>query len=102
MTELNTVIVGTKYLGAAAVRTVAMMRPGMEVALRREDHKYDHHAIQCHFYGVQVGYIPKIVNPPVALSMDRGQTATAFVTAAADICGDKVRVEPKIIVRYGE
>ncbi len=103
MTETATVIVGTKYKGAEAVGAVEKMRPGDAITLRRDGYnRHDANAVECWFLGMMVGFVPKITNPAIARAFDAGHRPTASVTAAARIERGKVRVEPKITVRWGE
>jgi len=101
--ELRSVIVGTRYRGQAAIDAIARMRPGDSVRLERENHPNDIYAIQCHYLGTFVGYIPKLVNTRIAPQMDSGSIATAVVETSAVIRrGNFIQTEPKLRITLGE
>lgn len=102
MTEIATVIVGTKFYGAKALDAMDRMRVGDAVTLRRNEHPKDLNAVECHFLGVFIGYIPRITNPAIARAFDVGKTPIATVTECGRIAAGKVKAEPKIIVRWEE
>ena len=102
-TEVQTVIVGTRWRGEAALSALARMKPGDAIRLEREvGNGYDYAAIACHFHGLHVGFIPRQVNAPIAQAMDAGAIATAVVEVAANVTRTGYIVkEPKIRVTVG-
>ncbi len=103
MTEVATVIVGTKFKGALALEALARMRQGDEVRLNRDrTNRFDAYAIECHYLGTNVGFVPKLVNAPIAKALDSGAKAAVIVTDPGRVEGGRVKTEPKILIRWGE
>ena len=98
MTTFKTVVVGTKFRGAVAVEAVGRLRQGDALRLQREDHPRDRYAIQVHFGGLMIGYIPRVVNPRIAPLMDRGDQFEAVVDVPAEMSRGTIVIEPKITV----
>lgn len=101
--QIETIIVGTRWRGEAALSALARMKPGDAIRLEREvGNRHDYAAIACHFHGLHVGFIPRQVNAPIAQAMDAGAIATAVVEVAARITNAGFIVkEPKIRVTVG-
>jgi hypothetical protein len=100
VTTIPTVIVGIKFYGAKAMEAVSLMRPGQAVLLRRAMHPKDPNAIECHFLGVFVGYVPRQANEPIATAFDAGKTPIAVITERGRIERGRVKAEPKITVSW--
>jgi len=103
MTQIATVIVGSKFRPKQAREALTMMKPGTEIRLRRDpNNAFDAYAIECHFLGQHVGFIPRQANPEIARAMDSGVKPIAIVTEPGRIDNGRVAIEPKIRVRWGE
>jgi hypothetical protein len=102
MTQVTTVIVGSKFHGVDALAAVAKMRAGDEILLVRVDNKFDAYAIECHFGGRMTGFVPKQANVPIANALDGGVKATARVIEPGRVEAGRIRAEPKILIRWGE
>lgn len=100
MTEIATVIVGTKYKGIDALNAVEVMRIGEPVTLKRAQHPKDANAVECHYLGVFVGFVPRQANPAIARAFDIGKTPIATITERAVVRAGRVRAEPKITVSW--
>lgn len=100
MNEYRTAVVGTKHYGLAALTAVSRMQPGDAVRVEREPtNKYDQYAVQVHFLGVHVGYVPKLVNRPIAFLLDNDRSVTAVCIGAPEIHGSWIKKEPMILIR---
>lgn len=100
MKELETVIVGTRFRGENAIRASARLAVGQEIRLQRDAaNPYDANAVACFAFGMQIGFLSKLVNAPIAAAMDSGSDATATVIAPAEITGKLyIKREAKIRV----
>jgi hypothetical protein len=103
MTQVATVIVGTKFKGLHALQALDQMRAGDEVVLVRDpNNKYDAYAIECHYLGQNLGFVPKTNNTPIAKAIDGGVKAIATVTEPGRVEAGRIKAEPKILIRWGE
>ena len=103
MTQVATVIVGTKFKGMHALQAIDQMRAGEEIVLIRDpNNRFDAYAIECHYLGQNVGFVPKQANAPIAKAIDGGVKPVATITEPGRVEGDRVKVEPQILIRWGE
>ena len=103
--ERRCVIIGTraKWRGQEAVDVAARLAPGDEVTLRRDpENGHDPNAIEVHFAGVFLGFIPAIVARDIAPVIDRGTMPAAFVVQRGEAYqrGDAMKVEPMLVLRW--
>jgi len=98
---IPTVLVGTRFKGAAAKSAVALMRAGDPVELVREaDNAFDPLAVACHYRGLHVGYIPRQANQAIAARLDAGLELTCTVREPPVVHGPIIRTEPKLTVSW--
>jgi hypothetical protein len=101
--EIPTVIVGTRWRGDRAIAAIAAMKPGDTVQLIREAaNQHDAYAVACQYRGLQVGYIPRAANMPVAVAIDRGSVVTAIVESPAQVTHrGYIKAEAKLRIYLG-
>ncbi len=102
MTILRTPLVGTEHYGRDALTAVIGLRLGDEIELRREpNNRHDRNAVACWFRGLQLGYIPRRENPPVARAMDAGIAVRAVVADPPIIVAGSIYEKPRLSLEWG-
>lgn len=99
--EISAAVVGTKFRGQEALDAIQKMNEGDVVRLERDRaNEYDASAVQVHFLGVFVGFIPKVANPALAAAMDAGAQPVAIVTKAPVVRGRFIQTEPMLRIAW--
>jgi hypothetical protein len=97
---LDTAIVGTKFRGKVAIVTLAALRKGAPLSLRRElKNPHDANAIAVYSGAEHLGYVPKIHNAELAATLDRGGNLVAELIVEAVVDRGEVVFAAKIRIR---
>ena len=103
MSEVRTVIVGTRFRGLDAVAALAGLAKGDVIELRAEpDNPHDAFAVACHAGGVHLGYVPRSHNAQLTKALARGWINGARVALEAIVDRGEVVAAPKIVVEWGD
>lgn len=98
--EMVCAVIGSGFATSEAKTALAQMHEGDTVRLDRvpANGGNDPNAVTCLFLGLQVGWIPRKLNPPVAAAMDRGAAVTATCVRSPELAGKFVKKEALIRV----
>jgi hypothetical protein len=82
--HLSTKIVGARHRGGEALDVAIALEPGEELTLVRDpSNQYDANAIQVHYDGIFIGFVPKTANADLATALDAGRAFTCVSSGHA-------------------
>lgn len=102
MVTKKVAITGISFCTGTGRTRAAALQEGEPVDLERINHPNDRNAVMVQIGNVQIGWVAKIANPPIAEAMDAGRDVVAVCSRAADMRKGRIIKEPMMRISWEE